>query len=244
MGGTQFKSTTCLWLTLFLIVWVLSIGFVSFINNKTDEKFGRHLGAMAITLCGDAIVNKLINEFKFSDAEIEKIDLGLSVINMIIATWMVNFFVRDALRAKNIINTMRNFFLKSFEGSNFSSKDIYIRDIIVYEPEFMMLNAFEEKLHGCVFSKNTRTNYHALLQIIYSIRQAEYVNILNKEVVVMIDGPSKHPCKIPMSLLARKFASHLTGNKDNSPQLLVLLSIILFNNVGIFIECCTKYFNN
>jgi hypothetical protein len=220
------------------------MGFFSFMKTNSDEKFGRQIGSMAITLCGDVIVKKLINEIRFPDAEIEKLDFGLSVINIIIATWMINFFVSDQLRAKRIIDPMRNFFLKSFEGSNFSSKNIYTSDIIVYEPEFMMLNAFEEKLHGYVFTKNTQTNYHALLQIIYPIRQAEYVNILNEEAIVMIDGPSKHPGKIPMSLLARKFASHLTGNEENPPHLLILLSTILFNNVGVFLECCSKYFNS
>jgi|WetSurMetagenome_2_1015567.scaffolds.fasta_scaffold351612_2 hypothetical protein len=103
------------------------MGFLSFMKTNSDEKFGRQIGSMAITLCGDVIVKKLINEFRFSDAEIEKLDFWLSIINIIMATWMINFFVRDELRAKIIIDSMRNFFLKSFEGSNFSSKYIYIR---------------------------------------------------------------------------------------------------------------------
>jgi hypothetical protein len=219
------------------------MGFFNFIKNNRDEKFGRNLGAMAITLCGDELIKESITKLGLSEDEIERFDFGLSIINIIIGVWMVNFFVTDISRAKLIIDEMRNFYLKSFEGSAFSSKDIMIRNVIVYETEFIMLNAIEQKLHGYALNRDTKTNYHCLLQMVYPIRQMEYVNILNEEAIIMMDGPSKHPGKIPMSLLAHKLASHLTGNEENSPILLVLLSTILFNNVGAFLECCTKYFS-
>jgi len=177
-------------------------------SKEKEDNAGKELAIIVLSYCEDKVINKFIVP-PLNEKDFKRFKFGIAVVNIIMATWVLNIFIKDHKLVKDIIDSMHFNYNRMFD--EIFTGDIHVGDIIVDKKEFIYLQK-DWGIEGV--SQRTGTSYGTLLQTIYPYRQAHYIEALEEELDIIIKGPEVYPNKILMLRVARKLCYHVAGNEE------------------------------
>lgn len=205
--------------------------------NKAKKR-GQQLAALALDLPNSGEAREFISRIALKPEEVLRFHWGVGIVNMVTAAWFVNVSVNNPDTAKSILEPMLQGYEDAVEATG--AAPVRIGDLIVDEEEkrFVRDTIMSSIETGKIDNvDNVTTTIRSLTGMIYNRRQAQYYDDLRigmKEALSSVQhtlGPMFH--------VARRFAAHLTGKKDDS-SLVVPLSLLLGAFSTVLMDYCRR----
>jgi len=194
------------------------MGFFDFLKRRNDANSGKDLAMAGNDLAEIALSysdDKVINNFIIPPLEGKdflRFKLGIAVVNIIMATWVINNLVINKIKVNEIVESMRYHYNKVFDKIFLGN--IYVGDFIINKEEFTYLQEDWKRDGVTGVTYLTGTSYGTLLQTIYTYRRAYYIDALDEELKIILEGREAHPNKVPMGRVARKLCYHVFANEE------------------------------
>ncbi len=190
------------------------------------KKIGQELAALVLHLANSAKAEQFISGSVFTPEQSQRFRFGLSIINMVTVTWLINSIVQDWDRAKPIIESLH----RAYQGAIVVKRiPTRIGDLIPYEEERQLLHIeMMPILGGAENIENVESSIGTLTPIVYNLRKSQYLGDIEAGVKEMTFNPDNPERLGPMFHVARRFAVHFTGEKAGSDDssLVVKLSVL------------------
>ncbi len=203
--------------------------------NK-PKKLGQELADLALRLTNGDYVEQFISRNAFTPGESQRFRFGIAIVNIVTATWLINFFVQNRDRAKSIIDPLHRACRDAIGAERIP---IRIGSLIPYEEEQLLRIEMMPYLGGAENIENIKSSIWTLTDMIYNSRQLQYIEDINNGVNEMMSNPAHLG---PMFHVARRFAVHLTGKKASSDDqsLVVKLSLLFAQYFMILSDYCKR----
>lgn len=218
-------------ITAFGLLWrpdlATNLGFISIANDITEIL--------------EALPPELLNDRLYDEQKGFRFRLDLSLLTLFLAMYAINLSV-DEVKAKKIIDPMREYFLDMFKTDyskvkikgQFEQQHIILGDFIKRESEQKLVKAeIESIIHKKYGMDIMRMDCYSVLDLFYPIRIAGYKQAIETQ------GNMG-----PMFSLAREFSRHFTGNENDEENgwLVIPLSLLFSKILSVFIEYCKHNF--
>ena len=192
------------------------------------EKMGRALGDWAT---GEWLIphyKRLTELYVLSKPEYIRFMFGVPFVHLSMCTWTINLTFSDGKDVKRILDSMVD---RHMNNQNKLKGSVSIDNIVVYQPEIEYLRKrFDIK-------PNTTTNWKTLTELLFEIRQTEYLNALKSG---FSDGSRvSNPLGLgPTKPLAASFAQHISIT--NIHEVLMTLPLSLLETLNDILRFCKK----